>query len=346
MSSHTPNTHQNLLEAIPFPWHVQQWAKLNQQKTSNQLAHAYLLQGDQGLGKKLFVERFALSILCLKKTTDTPCGECSVCLMAQGDTLPDFLIVAPEDNSRDIKIDQIRRVSDFVTKSSHAGTGKIVLIDKAHCLNNAAANALLKTLEEPSSSTFIFLVSDLPGALSATIRSRCQRILFSAPSMETGSQWLQQYLSAEPDQAEQISAFAQKPLLAFSHSEQSKLTNPALILGFLGKLLQSTSELRQATAAIPKGEELSSIGYLMSVSTILIKGVLLNGPPQDAESGAKNLYSQLVNRGGLEQQELAQRLLGYRGELVQARHQLLSGSNPNPQLIIESLLWHWSRLLN
>lgn len=314
-----------------------------QQKKAGQLAHAYLVQGDQGLGKRLFVEKFAIALLCLNKESADACGECSVCKMAVSGSLPDLLFIEPEEGSRVIKIDQIRLLSNFVTKSSHAGSGKVVVLDRAHSLNNAAANALLKTLEEPTGSTFIFLVTDLPGALSATVRSRCQRLQFSIPSTEKSSHWLLEQLKHDSDKAALALTFASKPLLAFTQDSKSGIEGYSAMIQVLSSLVNSTTELRPAVVQASKIGELLSIGYLIEFSTILIKDLLTEAEPL-SDSAAINALSSRLRKTGIESKNLSRKLLNYQQELVKGRHQLMSGSNPNPQLIMESLLWQWTKL--
>ena len=343
MSKLSLDNHEKLLSLTPLPWHLPQWSQLMQQKQAAQLAHAYLVQGDQGLGKRLFVEKFAIALLCLNKESADACGKCSVCKMAVSGSLPDLIIIEPEEGSRDIKIDQIRLLSKFVNKSSHAGSGKVVVLDRAHNLNNSAANALLKTLEEPTGATFLFLITDLPGALSATIRSRCQRLQFSIPSTEKSSQWLLEQLSENSDKAALASTFANKPLLAFTQDSKSGIEGYGAMIQVLSSLLNSSTELRPGVVQASKIGELLSIGYLIEVSTILIKGLLTEAEPLSASVEINALNSRLRSTG-IECRSLSVILLNYQQELVKGRHQLMSGSNPNPQLIIESLLWQWTKL--
>lgn len=334
---HSSETNRQLSGLLPFPWQKRQWAQLLQQKNSGQLAHAYLVQGSQGLGKNLLIEKFAQCLLCLKKDQDIACGQCTVCKMATSGALPDLLKIQPEEGSRDIKIDQIRLLSRFINKTSHAGSGKVVILNKAHSLNNSAENALLKTLEEPSESTFIFLITDLPGALSATIRSRCQRLQFSITDTEEAEEWLQRNQEIGQGDSSQLAGFATKPLLAFTEENVAEQSGRRRAIASLEKLLETNFELRSEVSALSKFGELVSIGYLIDVSTILIKEFLLSQNPPVELAALMRQLSQLCGQRA----ELVPRLMAYQQDLVQARRQLMSGSNPNPQLIMESLLWKW-----
>ncbi|MFT4861358.1 MAG: DNA polymerase-3 subunit delta' [Pseudohongiellaceae bacterium] len=334
---------QSLLHEIPFPWQQAPWSQIRQQHESGSLAHAYLVYGEPGLGKALFAEALALSILCTAPTPQGACGKCSVCQLGQGGSLPDLFEVAPEDDSREIKIAQIRKVTGFIAKSSHGNKGKVVIVDSAHCLNNAAANALLKTLEEPSQTTYLFLVTSLPGALSATIRSRCQRIKIDAPTAAAGKQWLEAHTELDEAFAAGMAASTGTPLLCLKPGAIADPAAIAVLLKGLVGVLEKGEGLRELISHGSKQGELVTIGYLEQVSTILIKYLLTNSKPPLMDAGAEAVASALL-RLGKQPVQLGAILLGYQQELQKARRQLLSTSNPNPQLIMESLLWRWSLL--
>ena len=335
---------QTLLHEIPFPWQQGPWTQIRQQHQAGSLAHAYLVYGEPGLGKALLAEALALSILCVAPTPMGGCGTCSVCLLAKSGSLPDLLLVAPEEDSRDIKIAQIRKVTDFIAKSSHGAKGKVIIIDSAHSLNNAAANALLKTLEEPSKATYLFLISNLPGALSATIRSRCQRIKIEAPTAAVGKQWLESHQQLDEAFSVGMTASTRTPLLCLKPGAIADPAAVAVLLRGLVAVLNKGAGLRELVSHSSKQGELVTIGYLEQVSTILIKYLLTNVKPQVMDAGLESLALALLD-SGTKPAQIAAMLLAFQQELQKARRQLISAGNPNPQLVMESLLWHWSSLL-
>jgi DNA polymerase-3 subunit delta' len=335
---------QSLLHEIPLPWQHTPWSQIRQQHRRGSLAHAYLVYGNAGLGKALFAEALALSILCAAPTDAGACGSCSVCKLGSSGSLPDLLLLAPEADSRDIKIAQIRKLTDFIAKSSHGNKGKVVVIDSAHSLNNAAANALLKTLEEPSQATYLFLVSDLPGALSATIRSRCQRIKIEAPSLEAGQQWLASHQQLDEAFAAAVATSPTNPLLCLKPGAIQDPAGAAALLQGLTTALASQAGLRELISLGSKQGELATIGYLEQVSTILIKYLLTNTKPAAMGGGMEALGAALIS-SGKQPAQLGAIVLAYQLQLQLARRQLISTANPNPQLIMESLLWRWSLLL-
>jgi len=167
------------------------------------LANSYIFSGEPGIGKKLTALNFAKAINCLKseatsglRTSDyelstrpDACDMCEACLKIESGSHPDLLLISPED--RQIKIDEIRLIDEALSFRPFEGRKKIVIIDDADTMNIAAANAFLKTLEEPPEDSVIILISSRSDRLPATIRSRCSRVNFATLSLESCRQVLQ-----------------------------------------------------------------------------------------------------------------------------------------------------------
>lgn len=142
------------------------------------IPQSLLFEGESGLGKRKAAEIFAWAVLC---QSDAPgrieaCGSCLACQKMGGQNHPDFTVLAPEGNA--IKIDQIRKMQEGLVFKPVDGCKKIVIVDPAEKMNAAAANALLKTLEEPPPYVMLILVSGRSGMLLPTLRSRCQKLSF------------------------------------------------------------------------------------------------------------------------------------------------------------------------
>jgi DNA polymerase-3 subunit delta' len=177
-----------------YPWQAEQWAQLHSRIDAGRLAHGLLLTGPAGVGKRDFANAFARSVLCRQPTVDQQaCGRCEACYLMQAGTHPDLLNLNPPEDKTQIVIDQVRELCRSLVMKSHAGGYKIAIIVPADQMNSAAANSLLKTLEEPTDNTLLILVTELPARLSATIRSRCQQLRFPVPSIEQGRVWLGQH---------------------------------------------------------------------------------------------------------------------------------------------------------
>jgi len=199
--------------SVLLPWQHESWKQLLQLRA--RLPHALLFHGAQGTGKTVFVEAFAKSLLCEQPTADAhACGACLSCNWFDQLNHPDYRRVRPEaledeladDDageekksakatrapSKEIKIDQIRALADFMNVSTHRSGMRIVVLYPAEALNTAAANALLKTLEEPPPATMFLLLSNRLDRLLPTILSRCRKFALAAPGREAALAWLQQ----------------------------------------------------------------------------------------------------------------------------------------------------------
>ncbi|HET6545528.1 MAG TPA: DNA polymerase III subunit delta' [Rhodanobacteraceae bacterium] len=179
------------------PWLAQPWNALAAALTEQRLHHALLITGQAGLGKRALADALVAAALCGSRGTDGhACGQCRSCRLLAAGSHPDRVLVTFEmkDDGKprsELTVDQIRRLSQRFALSSQFGGLQLALIDPADALNPSAANALLKTLEEPGASCVIVLVTDRPSRLPATIRSRCQRIKLHVPPREVAQAWLE-----------------------------------------------------------------------------------------------------------------------------------------------------------
>ena len=190
--------------SAPYPWLAEPWHELVKRAARDALGHAYLLCGREGLGKFAFAERFAYSLLCERRPSDgQACGSCRGCLLNASGNHPDLKLLSLEEERKSIVIDQVRELIGFFTLKAHYHGRKIGIVYPADTMNNAAANALLKILEEPPATALLLLVASRPALLPATIHSRCQRINFALPPWELREQWLRAELAGR-DKAPKI----------------------------------------------------------------------------------------------------------------------------------------------
>jgi len=170
------------------------WEKL--QARRRRLPHALLITGQRGLGKYALAKEFAAGLLCEDPGADgRACGRCLACgWVAQGNH-PDFRLLQPEalaeaqneaedgkkKASQQITIEQVRGLDDFFNVGTHRSGLRVILIYPTEAMNRNTANALLKSLEEPSPETLFLLVSGEPMRLLPTIRSRCQAVPVRVP---------------------------------------------------------------------------------------------------------------------------------------------------------------------
>ena len=158
------------------------WHHFATQCANNNLPHALLFSGPACIGKLKFSQSLAQLFLCseIKKVTTAvnsqPCGNCRSCQLFAANSHPDYWLVAPEEKSKVITVEQIRDLSHALMHTAQLNRYQVAIIAPAHAMNAAAANALLKTLEEPPGPVIIILISDKIHVLPRTIYSRCQVI--------------------------------------------------------------------------------------------------------------------------------------------------------------------------
>ncbi|MGH7896005.1 MAG: DNA polymerase III subunit delta' [Candidatus Binatia bacterium] len=145
--------------------------------TSDRPAHAYLVTGPVGIGKRTLAGAFAASLLCEVPKDGDACGHCEQCTRVAAGTHPDLILVRREEGRRDIRTEQAREVTRWLTlRPLMARRRKVAVIEEAECLNEHGQNALLKTLEEPPGATVLVLAATDTSLLLPTVRSRCQRL--------------------------------------------------------------------------------------------------------------------------------------------------------------------------
>lgn len=178
--------------------HERELACLEQMCQQDDLPHALLFVGQAGIGKKLVALYLAQQLLC-SATTDKPCGTCESCRLFAAASHPDFFLLEPEaKKNAQIKIDQIRKLQAQLALAPCIGSRRVVIIDKAEQLNAAAANSLLKTLEEPVGDICFILIAQNTSQLLPTIVSRCTKITFAPLSTAALVQILQEHYSEIP----------------------------------------------------------------------------------------------------------------------------------------------------
>ena len=227
------------------------------------LPHAILLHGPRGTGKTRFAERFAQALLCESPAGDgQPCGSCPSCAWFSQYAHPDYRRVRPEvldedqsseeaegqesdkkgksarAPSKEIRIDQVRALAEFINVSTHRQGRRVILMYPADALNTAAANALLKMLEEPPPATVFLLVADSLDRLLPTILSRCRKFALGAPDEAAALAWLQQ---AGINDAQPLLAAQGGAPLAAAEMASSELRAP--LDEFIGQLAAPSSEM-------------------------------------------------------------------------------------------------------
>jgi DNA polymerase III subunit delta' len=195
-------------------WQSAIWNRLTARR--DHLPHALLFQGRHGTGKLAFAKAFAGWLLCESPAQHGVCGQCSSCYWIEQGGHPDLRMVEPEaavdrpeqDDAgerrtdrkprRHITVDQVRALGNFLNVSAHRSGFKVVLLAPVESMNVHAANALLKTLEEPPPDTLFLLVSHRPRRVLPTILSRCEQVSMPTPDPATAEYWLAQQGIQDP----------------------------------------------------------------------------------------------------------------------------------------------------
>lgn len=190
----------------PLPW--QQATLRDFAAARGQWPHALLIHGPRGIGKHALALHLAQTMLCETPAPGgTACGTCAGCRYAVAGQHPDLMRVElltfdPDEDalvlSDGLGIDRIRALIDFVQLTSHRGRAKVAVIAPAERMNTSAANALLKTLEEPPRDTFLLLVTEQAGRLPATIVSRCRKLAAPVPDPQAARAWLAAHGAGAP----------------------------------------------------------------------------------------------------------------------------------------------------
>jgi DNA polymerase-3 subunit delta' len=173
------------------PWIAPATTALTAARRAGRLPHALLIHEAPGAGGGWLAHWAARLALC-ERSTEAPCGACQACRRALAWQHPDLMRVSPLEDSRQIRIEQLRDLAAQLALTSHAGGYKVGVLDPADSMNRFAANALLKTLEEPPPRTLLVLVASQPSRLPPTVLSRCQRLTVRAPTRAAAVAWLTQ----------------------------------------------------------------------------------------------------------------------------------------------------------
>jgi DNA polymerase III subunit delta' len=302
--------------SVPLPWQTSLWQQLHRQLERKALPHALLFHGVEGTGKSRFAMALARLLLCREPVDGHNCGGCHACEMSRAGSHGDFRWLQPEDKSRVIKIDRIRQVVDFGTLTASFGSTKVIVIVPAETMNPSAANALLKSLEEPSAGTYMILVSHRPQGLAATLRSRAQQLSFPLPDHGVSHEWLNGLTGNSDDSLTLLKLAADRPLLA----QQIYYNADMEVMAAIPKALEA---LRCGHGTVQQVQELLAQRPLEEALLLFcgyLQGAIKDSVQQAETSAVAKSFFTLLD------------------EANRLRAVVQSGSNPNPHLVMQSVL--------
>jgi DNA polymerase-3 subunit delta' len=336
---------------IPYPWQQQAWQRIQQQIEQNKMPHALLLSGQQGIGKWHFAQSLGNYLLCSSPRAELACGQCRNCQLTLANSHPDKKFITPEDGAKTIKIDQVRELASFVSKTSQQGGRKVILLGPVEQLNTNSANALLKSLEEPAGDTVLILFTHVLSAVMATIRSRCQLLPMYTPIRQQASEWLANLQIEDGDTLLDLAGGA--PLIARDMVEGEYLEHLQLFVNTLETLTQPSISGQQVPDIAIASNCLSlSVQHITEWWLQIIHRIL--SEPRDRKPIAApvgNNDSEVTITDRLErvlahgQRLNKQWLFKFNDKLLLLRKQQLQGANPNMQLLIEELLLDWQAIV-
>ncbi|MBI1745298.1 MAG: DNA polymerase III subunit delta' [Acidobacteria bacterium] len=240
------------------------------------LAHALLLAGPEGVGKKRVALELAKRLNCQKPVSAEPCDACSSCRRIPQNLHPDVQVIAPTESVY-IRIEQARYLRTEAYFRPLEGRRRVFIIDEADRMNKEAANAILKTLEEPPETTVIILITASPQALLPTIRSRCQLLPFSPLPLASISAWLQaqgKYAKAtDAELTARLSLGSIGRALDIDLPAYKELRNEAFLAAENVVILKSFVEINKS--ALASGKDRKAFEAYLSVLLLLLRDTLV-----------------------------------------------------------------------
>ncbi|MEM9256953.1 MAG: hypothetical protein AAGA91_16030 [Pseudomonadota bacterium] len=298
------------------PWHASTIAKLVSQVEQNQLGHALLLEAGRHSGGSLSALALARLLLCHAPEGGLNCGRCAACELSRRGAHGDFRWIAPQDNSRVIKVDQVRQAIDFLAKTAAYGRRKVLVFESADSMNQNAFNALLKSLEEPPAGSFLLLLASRAGAIPATVRSRCQLVKLSHPDREASLDWLQRTMGDSQDCESLLEVLGEVPLLIEELLKDGRAESVLRRRQALHGVLSGTSSVSDATE-LWRDQETGE--FLLALADTLQARLRTLGSEGALDGRMRAGFSLL-------------------DELLRLQRALETGANPSRELIVESLL--------
>lgn len=257
-----------------YPWLIPLWKKWQVSLESNHLSNAVLLETATGFGSEALVSSLSRAVLCQNNLSEG-CGFCHGCQLMESNSHPDFHSVQPEKEGKAITVEQIRQCSRVAYESSQLGGSRLFVIEPAEFMNEAAANALLKTLEEPPEKCIFLLVTNRVSALMPTIISRCQKWRTPQLDYQDVMQWLEQRLD-QPVASYIPHLVGGAPLSALAFIEQNQSQQFTSIESELIKLARGDADIMSLSKLISVEplERLSWIWHILTDAQKIQYGVL------------------------------------------------------------------------
>lgn len=323
--------------AEAYPWQDSLWQHLAGRPRH---AHAYLLHGPAGIGKRALAERLMARLLCQQPVGNDACGQCKSCFLLAAGTHPDNYVLEPEEVDKAIRVDQVRDLVDFIVQTAQLGGRKVVLLEPAESMNLNAANALLKSLEEPSGDTVLLLISHQPSRLLPTIKSRCVQQACPLPGEAESLAWLARALpdSDASTRSDLLALAGGSPLTALRLYGQGVLEQRAQVVDGVKKLIKQqvgVSQLAEGWNAVPL---VLLFDWFCDWAQLMLRYQLTQDEAGLGLADMRKVVQYLADKSS------QAKVLAMQEWLLQQRQKVLGKANLNRVLLLEALLVQWASL--
>lgn len=323
-----------------YPWQQPAWQTLQAYLAQGRIPQALLVSGPAGIGRRHLLDYYARALLCETPAGDaSACGRCHACLLVAAGTHPDYLSVEPDEPGKAIGIDKIRHlIAKLALKPQYDRTYRMVILSPAELLNTASANAFLKCLEEPTERTCLLLLTEQPGRLPATIRSRCQKLYCPLPPKALALEWLAgQGILTDAEPILELARGA--PLLAGEYAQRNIAEYRQRYFQDWLAIVRGQGNPLAVAEQWQKGEPVElavALTWMAQWVADIIRCAHVAEPADAADPDMKNALQALSKRLEL------QGLYRFYDALLLAKSQL--ATQMNRQLLVEQLLIRWSQL--
>ena len=243
-----------------YPWQQTLWQNWQQLLSQGRLHHAILLVAAKGSGREVLAKQLAQTVLCQNCDTE-PCGVCHSCKLFAANTHPDFHRVAPLEEGKQIGVDAIRQCNRWAVETSQLAGQRVIMIEHADALGEAAANALLKTLEEPPSGCQFVLTAQSLDNLLPTINSRCNKWRLAVPDEQETRRWVEKQVM-QTVKLESVRLNGGAPLATLQFIEQGQDIRHGKLLEAFSAFLQPPFTGLYDVAALCTSEGVISLKWL------------------------------------------------------------------------------------
>ncbi|QHG92639.1 DNA polymerase III subunit delta' [Coxiella endosymbiont of Amblyomma sculptum] len=251
-----------------YPWQQKQWEKILTYLQKKRMPHALLLSGSRGLGKLMFAKSVAELVLCECNETQA-CGRCRDCQLFRSGNHPDFFTVDLKEGGHAVKVTQIRELAAALNQTAQRNHYQVAILSSAELMNRSAANAFLKTLEEPLGTILLMLVTHRPRILPQTVLSRCQRIEFRTCADPKILQWVKKQIKNKSKASQLLSLAYNSPLKAIKLERLNYFSLRNRLLKLLVTATQNESAIDIVNILLKEDAKL-----VLYITTILLMDIL------------------------------------------------------------------------